>query len=656
MHSTIKSAVAVLALSTSVGALAAEVTAVQSLQQGSALVTFDSAAPGTIIRQVPLSGLPVGARLIGFDARPAANRLLYGLSDAGQVYVINGTTGVASAVGAPLSLSGFPANTGFDFNPSVDRIRIVTDADQNFRVNPDTGAIAAVDPNVAYAAGDSGAGLNPAITGAAYTNNVAGGTPTVLYLIDTNRGVLATQGNTSGTVSPNSGQLFTVGPIGLATNASTGFDVSRTGESVAVLTNTLTGAQGLYSINLATGAATLIGALPVAANATYTGLAFTQRPLGLVGATGNQRAIGNALDRFTGVPGADLVRLFGGLDSLGTDGDRAEALGQLGPASFAILPELVIQSANFQDTTVRRYLRDARAGGTGSDDSTALMGADRRVGMFLVASGRTGRFDADLDRNRTEYGAAGVVGGLDYRFTPTILVGVMGGYDAAEARLNNRSQQSDIDSWFAGGYATVGVGPFYVDAHGSYGRTDFDLRRTVAIGTFSADTRAKPRSENVTAAATAGFSLDFGGFEFEPYGGARYVRVKLDGFSEGTGFTALTISRREVESLQSIAGLRLGGSVPVGGGSAVLRATVRGEWRHEFENDGARLIVANFNGGGIGTPFAFQTTPFNDDYAVVGAGFTVSGRSPLSLVVDYTGEIGSDRSVHGITGGLRLTF
>jgi uncharacterized protein with beta-barrel porin domain len=651
-----KIGMAALALSASVGAMAAEVTAVQSLQQGSALVTFDTASPGTIIRQVPLTGLPVGARLIGFDARPAANRLLYGISNTGQVYVINGTTGVANALGAPLALTGFPANAGFDFNPSVDRIRIVTDADENFRVNPDTGAIAAVDPNVAYAAGDSGAGLNPAITGAAYTNNVAGGTPTVLYLIDTNRAVLVTQGNISGTVSPNSGQLFTVGPIGVATNASTGFDISRTGETVAVLTNTLTGAQGLYSINLTTGAATLIGALPTVAGATYTGLAFTQRPLGLVGATANQRAVGTALDRFTGVPGTDLVGLFGGLDSLATDADRADALGQLGPASFAILPELVIQSANFQDTTIRRYLRDARAGGTGSDDTTALVGADRRVGMFLVANGRTGRFDADIDRNRTEYGAAGVIAGLDFRITPTILIGVTGGYDAAEARLNNRSQQSDIDSWFAGAYATVGVGPFYIDAHGSFGRTDFDLRRTVSIGTFSANTRAQPRSENVTAAATAGLSLQFGGLEVEPYGGARYVRVKLDGFSEGTGLTALTVSRSEVESLQSIAGLRLGASVPVGGGSAVLRATVRGEWRHEFENDRSRLIVANFNGAGIGTPFAFQTTPFNDDFAAVGAGFTVSGRSPLSLVVDYSGEIGPDRSIHGITGGLRLTF
>ena len=34
---------------------------------------------------------------------------------------------------------------GFDFNPTVDRIRVVSDTGQNLRLNPDTGAVAAVD-------------------------------------------------------------------------------------------------------------------------------------------------------------------------------------------------------------------------------------------------------------------------------------------------------------------------------------------------------------------------------------------------------------------------------------------------------------------------------------------------------------------------------
>ena len=653
-HSFCRRLIAVFMATTSAQGFAAEVTLVQSQQQGSALVTVDSAAPATVKRSVQLSGLAIGERLIGFDARPAANRALYGLGSTGQVYAINGVTGIATAIGTRLPLSGFPAATGFDFNPSVDRIRIVTDANQNFRVNPDTGAIAATDPNVAYAAGDVAAARNPNITGAAYTNNVAGGTPTVLYLIDSATGTLVTQGSVDGRISPNSGQLLTVGSLGAATGAATGFDVARDGTALALLTNPLTNVQALYTVNLATGAATLVGTLPAGTNLQFGGLAFTQTPFAALAGSANVQAAGNALDRFTGAPSGELVQLFGAFDALPSDADRSAALARLTPASFALLPELVFQSINNQDNVVRGYLRDVRAGGTGRSD-VATLGADRRIGMFLVAGGRTGSLAGDIDRNRTAYGAASVTAGIDYRIAPSFLIGAFGGYDKADARLNDFSEQSDIDSWHAGGYASASFNGFFIDAHGSYGKTDFDLRRGVAVGAFATKNLATTRSENWQAAGVAGFSLDFGPVLAEPYVGVRYARVDLDGFSESGGITALTVSGDRVESLQSVVGLKIAGAIPVGG-SAVLRPHVRGEWRREFENEDPRLIVARFGGASIATPFAFTTTPLVRDYAAVGAGFTVAGASRLSMVVDYSGEIAGDRAIHGITGGVRLAF
>jgi uncharacterized protein with beta-barrel porin domain len=643
--------VTVLLAGSAVPALAVNLTLVQSQQQGTALVTVDSASPSAVQRIVQVSGLGTGERLIGFDARPAASRLLYGLGNTGQVYVINGITGIATAVGAPLALSGFPASSGFDFNPSVDRIRIVTDANQNLRINPNTGAIAATDPNVAYASGDRAAGRNPNITGAAYTNNVAGGTPTVLYLIDSATGTLVTQGSTDGTISPNSGQLLTVGSLGVATNSSTAFDISRTGSALALLTNPLTNVQGLYSVDLATGLATFVGAPPVGTNTSFAGLAFTPAPLVTLGATTNSQATGNVHDRFTGVPSSELVRLFGALDVLPSDADRSAALAALTPASFALLPELVFQSINNQDNVVCGYLRDVRAGGTGRSD-IASMG---RVGMFLVAGGRTGHLNGAVDRNRTSYGAASLTGGIDYRFSSDILVGAFGGYDKSDARLNTASEQSDINSWYVGGYGSASAGKFFIDAQGSYGKTDFDLRRNISIGSFAVTNLAHTKSENWQASGVAGLNYNLGSAQVEPYGGVRYARVVRDAFTETGSITALTVSGDTVKSLQSVAGLKLAGNLPVGR-TAVLRAHVRSEWRHEFDNAKGRLIVANFNGAGISSPFAFNTTPLGRDYAALGAGFTVSGKSPVSLVVDYTGEVAGDRAIHGISGGARLAF
>ena len=639
-------------LASAAPALAAELSALR----GGDLRAFDSAAPATGLRVTTITGLNIGQRLIGIDARPASPRVLYGMSSDGQLYAVNAITGGTTAIG--LRQQGFnTGQIGFDFNPSVDRIRLVTDGQQNFRLNPDTGALAAVDGLLAYAPGDPNFGRDRVIVGAAYTNNVPGGTPTTLYVVDAGNDVLATQGSVNGApTSPNGGQLFTVGSLGLDTSGAVGFDISRTGEVVASFTNPTSGVTSLYSVNLGTGSATLIGALPD--NATYTGLAFTQPSIESLGQTPNSAAIGRLLDRYPGgLPSPELLQFFNAFDRLPSDDDRSAVLASLSPGAFSLLPDLVFQAGELQDVTVRRYLRDVRGGGTDSGGETATIGSDSQIGLFLVGNGRTGSFDGDVDRPRVNYGSTGVVGGADYRFGPTSLIGVFGGYDWGLARLNANSRNSDIETWFAGGYVSLGVGPLYIDAYGSYGQSEFDLRRTIAIGdAFVFGFEAETSSKQYQGGATVGLSFEFAGIEAEPYGGARYINTDIDDFSEGSSLVALTVLGDEVESIQSILGLRLGADIKLGGAS--LRPSLRGEWRHEFENKDERDLVASFGGtsSGIGEPFAFTTTPLAEDFAAVGAGFTISGDSPISVVVDYSGQIASDRSIHGITGGVRVTF
>lgn len=74
-----------------------------------------------------VTGVAKGDRLIAVDLRPATGGL-YSLSRFGQLYRIDAKTAVATAVGAPIALQG--KAIGFDFNPTVDRIRVVTDAGQ----------------------------------------------------------------------------------------------------------------------------------------------------------------------------------------------------------------------------------------------------------------------------------------------------------------------------------------------------------------------------------------------------------------------------------------------------------------------------------------------------------------------------------------------
>lgn len=213
------------------------------------LVRFSSATPGTIDGSVAITGLQTGETILGIDVRPAT-RQIYALGSTGRLYTLNPRTGVATFIS---TLSTAPSGTSFgvDFNPVPDRLRSTSDADQNLRTNVDTGAVT-VDGALAYATGDANAGQNPNVVGSAYTNNFPGATTTTLYGIDSNRDILVRQD------PPNSGTLNTLGSLGVNTSDVVGFDIANgSGTAFAVLT--VGGTAGLYTINLTTGAATLVG-------------------------------------------------------------------------------------------------------------------------------------------------------------------------------------------------------------------------------------------------------------------------------------------------------------------------------------------------------------------------------------------------------------
>ncbi|MGH9936296.1 MAG: DUF4394 domain-containing protein, partial [Blastocatellia bacterium] len=228
------------------------------------LISFNAGTPGVINSSRIISGMASGETVAGIDFRPATGQL-YALSSANRLYLINPITGNAAPVNiAPFNPALNGVNFGVDFNPVPDRIRVVSDAGQNLRLNPNNSAVV-VDGALAFAAGDANAGQNPNVVGAAYTNSFQGATTTTLYGIVPGLNALVRQGSVGGSpVSPNTGQLFTVGSLGVATIGSAGFDVaSPSNAAFASLTAPGANQSQFFAVNLATGAATLIGAIGV---------------------------------------------------------------------------------------------------------------------------------------------------------------------------------------------------------------------------------------------------------------------------------------------------------------------------------------------------------------------------------------------------------
>lgn len=233
------------------------------LNASNELIRFDTATPGTVTTIGAITGLQGSDAILGMDFRPA-DGLLYAIAkdagNAGHIYTINASTGAATLVStlaadpADLTLPFTTMNGtdfGVDFNPVPDRLRVVSDTGQNLRINVQTGLVTTD--------GDLNPG-NPDIVGGAYINSFAGATTTTLYTIDSTTDQLFIQN------PPNNGTQALVGSLGVNVGTVLGFDVYGSGNT-GYLAATVAGTTNFYTVNLATGAATLVGAVGAGATA-----------------------------------------------------------------------------------------------------------------------------------------------------------------------------------------------------------------------------------------------------------------------------------------------------------------------------------------------------------------------------------------------------
>lgn len=218
------------------------------------LLVFGSESPETVSSLREITGLASGEAILGIDVRPVDDRI-YALGATSRVYIVD-TLGVATQVGtAPFSPALVGTSFGWDVNPVpvLDDIRVHSDSDQDLRLNPLDGAVAGVDPTLAFAVNDTHAAVDPNVVGSAYQNSVPGAhVATVLYAIDSGLDALVRL------VVPITGTLVTVGPLGVDTASEVGFDIA-VDDGAAYAALSASGGSSLYAINLRTGAATLVG-------------------------------------------------------------------------------------------------------------------------------------------------------------------------------------------------------------------------------------------------------------------------------------------------------------------------------------------------------------------------------------------------------------
>lgn len=234
------------------------------------LLRFRASAPEAA-RAQRITGLPSGVTLKGIDFRPATGDL-YALGSDKVVYRVNPVTAIAVAEG-PAFESTATALTGdrigFDFNPTVDKIRVTSDADDNLRLDPDPGSLLATDTK-----------LTPSevtVVGSAYTNSsfaafASRPATTMLFAVD-----IASSPDRVLLQNPaNAGTLMTPKSLDVDLGPDLGFDIAG-GGNVGYLAGTRNGRSGadLYLVDVTTGETDRLGRIG-RGGMTITGLAAWQ--------------------------------------------------------------------------------------------------------------------------------------------------------------------------------------------------------------------------------------------------------------------------------------------------------------------------------------------------------------------------------------------
>jgi hypothetical protein len=234
------------------------------------LLRFKGTAPENA-RSRPIRGLAAGVTIVGIDFRPATGDL-YALGSDKVVYRVNPWTAIAVAEGpafemTPSALNG--ARIGFDFNPTVDKIRVTSDADDNLRLDPDPGSLLAKDTSL------TPAGVT--VVGSAYTNSSFAPfsmrpTTTMLFALD----VGASPDRVWLQNPANAGTLMSPVDLDLELGADAGFDIAGA-ENAGYAAGTPQGAKGarLYQVDVLSGKTRQLGRIG-RGEVTITGLAAVQ--------------------------------------------------------------------------------------------------------------------------------------------------------------------------------------------------------------------------------------------------------------------------------------------------------------------------------------------------------------------------------------------
>ncbi len=223
---------------------------------------------------------------------------------------------------------------------------------------------------------------------------------------------------------------------------------------------------------------------------------------------------------------------------------------------------------------------------------------------FLVTPqyGQTSRTDTDLE-NGYHSDLAGLVAGLDYRFSDSLVLGGTVGRTKDNATFVNNAGSLKTGSNSFTLYGTwLPSDATAVDGYIGYGKLSTDSLRYVNFGNISGPITGSTSGRQTMAGLSVSYQRDVGRVNLSPFLNLDYIKTTFKGYSEGgtvvpdpaagganmgTSLLALRYADRSVTSFTSSLGVRLGTSHNYDWGT--LAPNARLATVHEFQRRSQQL-------------------------------------------------------------------
>ena len=385
---------------------------------------------------------------------------------------------------------------------------------------------------------------------------------------------------------------------------------------------------------------------------------------GFGGNTANQRAVGSALDQSYANAAGDFATVIGALANLSTT-QASPTLNTISGQPYADFGTFNVANNALFMNALGRQMAMAR-GGAGSGQRQALaeacdIAACDGASPFSVwgsVLGGLGSVQGDGNSSTFTYNVGGTAAGIDYRVSPSFLVGIGAGFTSGTQWVDSFQGKGWSNSVSVAAYASFTESAFYLDALAGYAYSNNQLQRQISVPGL------QPRTANGSTGANQFLGQAEAGYRLglyapamatvTPFARFQTSSINQAAFSEwGANSLSLTVQQQTTTSLRTVLGAGFAGAIGLGN-TRTLDLGLQLGWLHEYA-DTARPMTAAFAGAATASFTVYGATPQRDS-AVIGfqAGTDVAAGTQLYL--RYDGEVGSGANSHALNVGVRLQW